>query len=155
MAVAGASDAIHSLGVSWETICAAVRPDEIGTYASCAMGQLSEEGLGGMLRAALLGGRATAKQLPLGLNSMPADFVNAYVLGSLGHTEAITGACASFLYNLHAAVRDIRRGVRRVALVGGAEAPVTPEIVEGFANMNALAKEDAMARLGDPDPRRW
>lgn len=155
MAVAGASDAIHSLGVPWEKICAAVRPDEIGTYAACAMGQLGEEGLGGMLRAALLGGRATAKQLPLGLNSMPADFVNAYVLGSLGHTEAITGACASFLYNLHAAVRDIRRGVRRVALVGGAEAPVTPEIVEGFANMNALASEDAMARLGDSDPRRY
>lgn len=155
MAVAGASDAIHSLGVPWERICAAVRPDEIGTYASCAMGQLGEEGLGGMLRAALLGGRATAKQLPLGLNSMPADFVNAYVLGSLGHTEAITGACASFLYNLHAAVRDIRRGARRVALVGAAEAPVTPEIVEGFANMNALATEEAMARLGDADPRRY
>lgn len=155
MAVMGASDAIHSLGVSWQDICAAVRPDEIGTYASCAMGQLSEQGLGGMLRAGLLGGRATAKQLPLGLNSMPADFVNAYVLGSLGHTEAITGACASFLYNLHAAVRDIRRGVRRVALVGGSEAAVTPEIIEGFANMNALATEDAMMRLGDPDPRRY
>ncbi len=155
MAVAGASDAIHSLGVPWERVCAAVSPDEIGTYASCAMGQLSEEGLGGMLRAALLGGRATAKQLPLGLNSMPADFVNAYVLGSLGHTEAITGACASFLYNLHAAVRDIRRGARRVALVGASEAPITPEIVEGFANMSALATEEAMARLGDPDPRRY
>lgn len=155
MAVMGASDAIHSLGVAWQDICARVRPDEIGTYASCAMGQLSDEGLGGMLRASLLGGRATAKQLPLGLNSMPADFVNAYVLGSLGHTEAITGACASFLYNLHAAVRDIRRGVRRVALVGGSEAAVTPEIIEGFANMNALANEDAMARLGDPDPRRY
>ncbi|MFZ5653961.1 MAG: beta-ketoacyl synthase [Pseudomonadota bacterium] len=155
MAIAGASDALHSLGVPWKTICAAVRPDQIGTYASCAMGQLGEEGLGGMLRAALLGGRATAKQLPLGLNSMPADFVNAYVLGSLGHTEAITGACASFLYNLHAAVRDIRRGARRVALVGGSEAPVTPEIIEGFANMNALATEEAMARLGDADPRRY
>jgi acetoacetyl-[acyl-carrier protein] synthase len=155
MAIAGASDALHSLGLPWEAICAAVRPDQIGTYASCAMGQLGEEGLGGMLRAALLGGRATAKQLPLGLNSMPADFVNAYVLGSLGHTEAITGACASFLYNLHAAVRDIRRGARRVALVGGSEAPVTPEIIEGFANMNALATEEAMARLGDADPRRY
>jgi acetoacetyl-[acyl-carrier protein] synthase len=45
--------------------------------------------------------------------------------------------------------------VRRVALVGGSEAAVTPEIIEGFANMNALANEDAMARLGDPDPRRY
>jgi len=155
MAVCGASDAVYSLGVAWETICAAVRPDEIGTYASCAMGQLSEEGLGGLIRSRQQGGRATSKQVPMGLNSMPADFINAYVLGSLGHTEAITGACASFLYNLHAAVRDIRRGVRRVALVGGSEAPITPEIMEGFGNMGALATEEGMARLGDSDPRKY
>ena len=155
MAVCGASDAVYSLGVSWETVCAAVRPDEIGTYASCAMGQLSEEGLGGLIRARQQGGRATSKQVPMGLNSMPADFVNAYVLGSLGHTEAITGACASFLYNLQAAVRDIRCGVRRVALVGGSEAPITPEIMEGFTNMSALATDEGMTRLGDADPRKY
>ncbi len=155
MAICGASDAVHSLGVSWETICGAVRPDEIGTYASSAMGQLGDEGLGGLLRARQQGGRATSKQVPMGLNSMPADFINAYVLGSLGHTAAIAGACASFLYNLQAAVRDIRRGVRRVALVGGSEAPITPEIMEGYTNMSALATEEGMARLGDADPRKY
>ncbi len=158
LAVFGATDALRSAGITWERICAAVRPDEIGMYASCAMGQMAEEGLGGLVRARNLGGRPTSKQVPLGLNSMPADFVNAYVLGSLGHTEAITGACASFLYNLRAAVRDIRSGSRRVAMVGGAEAPITPEVMEGFTNMNALATEEAMLRIDPADganPRRY
>ena len=155
MAVCGATDALRSMGVSWETICAAVRPDEIGTYASSGLGQLGEEGFGGMIRARLEGGRVSSKQMPMGLNTMPADFINAYVLGSLGHTEAVTGACASFLYNLHAAVRDIRRGVRRVALVGACEAPITPAVIDGFNNMSALATEENMLRLGDADPRRY
>lgn len=158
LAVFGATDALRSVGIPWERICAAVSPDQIGMYASCAMGQMDEEGLGGLVRARNLGGRPTAKQVPLGLNSMPADFVNAYVLGSLGHTEAITGACASFLYNLRAAVRDIRNGSRRVAMVGGAEAPITPEVMEGFTNMNALATEEAMLRIDPVDganPRRY
>ena len=36
------------------------------------------------------------KQLALGLNTMPADFINAYVLGSVGTTGSVTGACATF-----------------------------------------------------------
>lgn len=158
MAVIGATDAVRSMGIPWERICAAVRPDDIGMYASCAMGQMNGEGLGGMVRARCVGERATSKQVPMGLNSMPADFINAYVLGSLGHTEAITGACASFLYNLRAAVRDIRGGVRRVAVVGGSEAPITPEVMEGFTNMKALATEEAMLRVDPIDgsnPRRY
>lgn len=158
MAVFGATDAIRSMGIPWDRICNAVCPDQIGMYASCAMGQMGDEGLGGMVRARGIGERATAKQVPLGLNSMPADFVNAYVLGSLGHTEAITGACASFLYNLRAAVRDIRSGARRVAVVGGSEAPITPEVMEGFTNMKALATEEAMLRVDGVDgrnPRRY
>jgi len=82
---------------------------------------------------------------------MPADFINAYVLGSVGHTEAITGACASFLYVLQAAVRDIRNGRRRVAILGNAEAGVTPEIMEGFSNMNALGSEENLCKLDGTD----
>ena len=67
----------------------------------------------------------------------------------------MAGACASFLYNLRAAVRDIRAGLRRVAVVGCAEAPVLPDVVEGYANMSALATEEKMAQLGDADPRRY
>ena len=57
---------------------------------------------------------------------MPGDFVNAYVLGSVGETAGIIGACATFLYNLKQAVDEIKAGTRRVALVGSAEAPITP-----------------------------
>ena len=155
MAIVAATDAVRSLGVDWQVVCSAVQPDEIGVYATSAMGQLSDEGLGGLMSFRCRGGRPTSKQVPMGLTSMPADFINAYVLGNLGHTEAVAGACASFLYNLRAAVRDIRSGLRRVAVVGCAEAPVLPDVVEGYANMSALATEEKMAQLGDADPRRY
>ena len=151
MAILGASDAVHSMGIPWDKVVDSVSPDEVGVYSSSALSQMNEEGFGGLLQARLKGGRTTAKQVPLGLNSMPADFINAYVLGSVGHTEAITGACASFLYVLQAAVRDIRNGRRRVAILGNAEAGVTPEIMEGFSNMNALGSEENLCKLDGTD----
>ncbi|WP_438950932.1 beta-ketoacyl synthase [Porticoccus sp.] len=157
LALLGASDAIHSVGVPWEQIVAAVHPDEIGVYGSSVFGQLAPEGFGGLLQSRLRSERTSSKQLALGLNTMPADFVNAYVLGSVGHTEAITGACASFLYVLQAAVRDIRSGRRRVAVVGNAEASLTPEIFEGFTNMGALGTDEGLCKLDGsslPDWRR-
>jgi acetoacetyl-[acyl-carrier protein] synthase len=150
-AVMGASDAVRSLGMEWKTIVDAVKPDEIGVYASSGMSQLDENGFGGMLQSRLKGGRVSTKQCPLGLNSMPADFVNAYVLGSVGHTSAIAGACASFLYNLRAAIEDINNGKRRVAVVGNAEAPILPEIIDGYGTMGALASEDNLKRLDKTD----
>jgi len=155
MALLGASDAIYSLGISWDKIANSVQPDEVGVYSSSVFSQMCDEGFGGLLQSRLKGNRTTAKQLPLGLNSMPADFINAYVLGSVGHTEAITGACASFLYVLQAAVRDIRSGRRRVAILGNAEAGVTPEIMEGFANMSALASEENLCKLDGTKTADW
>lgn len=157
MAVVGASDAIHSLGVDWQLVVDAVKPDQIGVYSGNVMSQLDQDGLGGMLQSRLKGGRVSTKQCPLGLNSMPADFVNAYVIGSVGHTGATIGACATFLYNLRAAAEDIKSGKIRVAVVGNAEAPITAEIVDGYATMGALASEDKLNKLdgGDAtDPRR-
>ena len=151
MAIMGASDAIRSLGMEWKLIADAVKPDEIGVYASNAMSQLDENGFGGMLQSRLKGGRVSTKQCPLGLNTMPADFVNAYVLGNVGHTSAIVGACASFLYNLSAAIEDIKSGKRRVAVVGNAEAPILPEVIDGYATMGALASEDNLKRLDQSD----
>ena len=147
MAILGASDAIHSIGIEWQTIMDSVQPDEVAVYSSNAMSQLDEPGLGGMLQSRLKGGRVTTKQCPLGLNSMPADFVNAYVLGSLGSTGAITGACASFLYNLRAGIEDIASGRRRVVVVGNSEAPLTPEIIDGYATMSALASVEGLKKL--------
>lgn len=147
LTVMGASDAVNSLGIEWSQVIDHVRPDQVGVYSASVMSQLDEPGLGGMMSARLKGRRVTSKQLPLGLNSMPADFINAYVLGSVGVTGGITGACATFLYNLQAGVEDIKSGKRRVVLVGSSEAPILPEIIEGYSAMGALATDDELRRL--------
>ncbi len=157
LAVIGASDAVQSMGIDWQQVIDAVKPDEVGVYASNVMSQMDDMGFGGLLQARLRGNRVSTKQCPLGLNTMAADFVNAYILGSVGHTSAITGACASFLYNLKAAAEDIRAGKCRVAVVGTAEAPIVPEIIDGYATMGALAAEDKLKKLDgsdETDPRR-
>ena len=157
MTIIAASDAVRSVGIPWHTLMHHLRPDEVSVYASSAMAQLDQHGTGGMLQARLRGGRVSSKQLPLGLNTMPADFVNAYVLGSVGCTGAIAGACASFLYNLRLAVEDIQSGRRRLVVVGNAEAPLVPEVIEGYHAMSALATDEQLCKLDGvsvPDYRR-
>ncbi len=160
MTVYAASDALASIGLDWDTLRAHVSVDQISVYAGSAMGQLDGAGAGGMIKARYNGQRVTSKYCPLGLAEMPADFVNAYVLGSLGTTGASMGACASFLYNLRHGIDDIRSGRSRIAFVGSAEAPITPEIMEGYAAMGALATDKGLRQLDglrddqQPDHRR-
>jgi len=147
LSILGASDAINSMGISWEDLMQHVSPDEVAVFASSGLGQTDDHGIGGYMQARLKSGRATSKQMALGLNSMPADFINAYVCGSVGTTGATTGACASFLYNLRLGVDDIKAGRHRVAICGCSEAPVTPEVMEGFAAMSALGTDERLAAL--------
>ncbi|CAM3506924.1 beta-ketoacyl synthase [Parendozoicomonas haliclonae] len=160
MTVYGASDAISSMGIDWNVIDQLVRPEQVSVYAGSSMSQLDQNGNGGMLQARLKGKRVTSKQLPLGFSEMPADFINAYILGSLGATGTSMGACATFLYNLRHAMDDIASGRTRVALVGNSEAPLTPEVIEGYATMGALASDKALRILEglseaqEPDYRR-
>ncbi|MGH1441396.1 MAG: beta-ketoacyl synthase [Cellvibrionaceae bacterium] len=156
LSIIGASDAINSMGVDWHTIVQHVTPDQIGAYSSSIMSQLDDNGIGGLLQSRLHGGRVSTKQLALGLGSMTADFVNAYVLGNIGSTASIAGACASFLYNLRAGIEDIQSGRRRVVVVGASEAPILPEVVDGYCTMGALATTDKLRKLdgGDTDLRK-
>jgi acetoacetyl-[acyl-carrier protein] synthase len=78
---------------------------------------------------------------------MPADFVNAYVLGNLGSTGSSLGACATFLYNLRSGVEEISSGRRKLVLVGGSDAPITEEVIEGFRAMGALAELKGLLAL--------
>jgi acetoacetyl-[acyl-carrier protein] synthase len=147
LSIIGASDAVNSIGIPWETIVQYVAPDEVGVYSASVMGQLDQYGLGGLLQSRLKGERASTKQVALGLGSMTADFINAYVIGSMGQTASVAGACASFLYNLQAGMEDIRSGRRRVVIVGSSEAPITPEIIDGYATMGALATDEKLCKL--------
>ena len=147
MAIFGVSDALGDLGIDWATVAGKVRPDQVAVYASNAMSQMDDNGLGGVMRFPPNGQRITSKQVPLGLGEMTADFLNAYVLHSVGTTGGMLGACATFLYNLEKGVHAIRSGRVRVAIVGTSEAPLVPEIMEGYRAMGALAEDQALAAL--------
>ena len=147
MAIFGISDALGDLGMDWAQVAARVRPDQVAVYASNAMSQMDDNGLGGVMRFPPNGQRITSKQVPLGLGEMTADFLNAYVLHSVGTTGGMLGACATFLYNLEKGVHAIRSGRVRVAIVGTSEAPLVPEIMEGYRAMGALAEDQALAAL--------
>ncbi|WP_027589091.1 beta-ketoacyl synthase [Pseudomonas sp. RL] len=151
MTIVGMTDALRSIGIDWERITASVAPDEIAVYAGSIMSQLDENGYGGLMQARLKGGRVTSKQLPLGLNTMPADFINAYVLGSVGSTGAMSGACATFLYNLQKGIDAIQSGRARVAVVGNSEAPITVECIDGYGAMSALATEEGLRHIEGRD----
>ncbi|MGJ8514880.1 Beta-ketoacyl-acyl-carrier-protein synthase FabY [Carnimonas sp. R-84865] len=160
MTVFGASDCIGQSGLEWQHILDRLSPDQVAVYASNSTGQLDQQGWGGLLKSYVTGSRVTSKQMPLGYGQMPADFLNAYVLGNVGATAGQLGACATFLYNLRLAVEEIRSGRRRVVMVGTADAPVTPEVIEGFRAMSALADDnslkalDALELLTDSDYQR-
>ena len=101
--------------------------------------------------------RTTSKHCPFGMPQMPVDFINAYVLGSVGNTGTVVGACAGFLYNLRQGVSDIKSGVARVALLGGSEAPIVADVMDGYAAMGALASDKELRELdgvATPDYRR-
>ncbi len=158
LTVFGASDALRSTGIDIEQLKDVVAPDEFAVYSGSAMGQLDADGYGGLLQNTLLGKRPTSKNVALGLNEMPGDFINAYVLGSVGGTAGVIGACATFLYAVRQGVADIQAGRKRVVIVGNAEAPVVPEVIEGYRTMGALAEDEALmaldGRTDQPDYRR-
>ncbi|MFZ5785407.1 MAG: beta-ketoacyl synthase, partial [Acidobacteriota bacterium] len=159
LAVYAASDAVRSVGIAWRRLLERVPADRVAVYASSAMGQLDPEGAGGMLAYPMIGRHTSSRHCPFSLSQMPADFVNAYVIGSIGRTAGLIGACATFLYNLEKAVRDLQTGDVDLAVVGAAEAPVFPEVLEGYRAMSALTEDPELAELdglGDvePDHRR-
>jgi len=147
LALYAAADALGNLGMNADDIKQHMRPDDIAVYMGSTAGQLDMQGFGGMLCAPLLGQRNTSRQLPMGISTMPADFINAYLLGNTGATGSNNGACASFLYNLRMALDDIRSGRRKLVLTGNSEAPLIPGIVEGFNAMGALATEERLQKL--------
>lgn len=147
MSVYAASDALASSGLSITDIYSRISPDQLAVYASNSIGQLDDFGFGGLTKYPSIGKRTSSKQMPLGYAQMPADFVNAYILGNVGATGGALGACATFLYNLRSGVEDIKSGRRKVVLVGGSDAPVTPEVIEGFRAMGALAEDKDLRAL--------
>ncbi len=62
------------------------------------------------------------------------------MLGFTGPIFSPQGACASGNHSMGIGARMIRDGDCDFAIVGGADAPIIPEIIQGFDNMNATIK---------------
>jgi len=147
MTVFGMGDALGQLGIDWDVIQSKIGPDEVAVFSGAAIGQMDKFGFSGLMQSRLKGSRASSKNLALGLVEMSADFINAYILGSVGRTGHCVGACATFLYNLQLGKESIESGSARFVVVGGSEAPITPEIVDGFYAMSALSDDKRMLEL--------
>ena len=147
LTVFGMGDALGQLGIEWSEVQKRISPDEVSVFSGAAIGQMDKYGFGGLMQSRLKGSRVSSKNLPLGLVEMSADFINAYILGSVGRTGHCVGACATFLYNLQLGKEAIENGTAKVAIIGGAETPITPEIIEGFSAMSALADDKKLIEL--------
>lgn len=147
MTVFGMGDALGQLGIDWDVIQSKIGPDEVAVFSGAAIGQMDKFGFSGLMQSRLKGSRASSKNLALGLVEMSADFINAYILGSVGRTGHCVGACATFLYNLQLGKESIESGSARFVVVGGSEAPITPEVVDGFYAMSALSDDQRMLEL--------
>ena len=157
LTIYGISDALASLGIDWDKLLEKINPDEVSVYAGSALAQIDEHSLAGLVGQGLKGKRVNSKMMPLSLAEMPADFINSYVINSIGSTGHNMGACATFLYNLRQGIRDIQHGYAKIAIVGSAEAPVEPAIIDGFRAMSALATDESLCHLDNvstPNYRR-
>jgi acetoacetyl-[acyl-carrier protein] synthase len=157
LAVYGMSDALNSLGFEWSSLFDHIKPDQVSVYAGSGLSQVDEYSMAGVIGQPLLGNRVNSKMMALSLAEMPADFVNSYIINSVGSTGHNLGACATFLYNLKLGIQDIQSGRSRVVIIGGAEAPIVPEVIEGFRVMGALATDEQLCAIdgsSEPDNRR-
>jgi acetoacetyl-[acyl-carrier protein] synthase len=156
LAVYGASDLMNSIGLSWQEITSLVRPDQISVYASSALGQIDNYSMAGLVGNPLNGKRVSSKMVALAMADMPGDFVNSYIVNNVGTTTANLGACATFLYNMRQGINDIKHGRAQVSLIGCSEAPVVPDLIEGYRTMGALAEDHQLAKLdgGEVNHRR-
>ena len=148
MTIFGVTDCLKNLGKDWDTeLKPLLDPKKIGVFSGPAIGQLDYEGMGGLLKSRKIGKRASSKHLSMSLIGMSADFINAYVLGSLGKTGTVAGACATFLYNLDLALKGINNNELDFSIVGSAEAPVNPEITDGFLATTGIADDKKILEM--------
>ena len=151
LAVYGASDALNSIGIVWDELLTHIKPDEVAVYGGSALSQIDEHSLAGIVGQPLMGNRINSKMMALSLAEMPADFINSYIINSVGTTGNNVGACATFLYNLRQGLMDIQSGKAKIVIVGNAEAPIVPEVIEGFRVMGALATDEDLRALDKTD----
>jgi 3-oxoacyl-[acyl-carrier-protein] synthase II len=137
LVAAAAKLAIEDSGLDLE----AEDPNRVGVVMGTGMGGVStwerssrvglEQGLG----------RVSPRFIPMAMSNNAAAWIAArYAM--TGPNLACTTACASGAHAIVMGHLMITSGQADVVLVGGAEAPLTPLIVSGFAQMHALSRRN-------------
>ena len=147
MSIVGISDALSDTGLDLRNVIDKYGRHKVGCFAGCAVMNMDRYSGDGLFASHPLGERATSKQISFTLPEMPADFINAYVTGSLGITGHFIGACATSLYNLNAGVELIKNGKSELVIVGASEAILGPPAYIGFSAMGAMATDERMTTL--------
>ncbi|MDA9691713.1 beta-ketoacyl synthase [bacterium] len=147
MSIVGFTDAMSDTGFDLRKEIDSYGRDKVGCFAGCAVMNMDRYSGDGLFASYPMGKRASSKHISFTLPEMTADFINAYVTGSLGITGHFIGACATSLYNLNAGVELIKSGKSELVIVGAAEAILGPPAYIGFSAMGAMATDERMTNL--------
>jgi 3-oxoacyl-[acyl-carrier-protein] synthase II len=150
LALAAAREALADAGLTAE---GAFDPDRGGAAIGSGIGGV--ETLLGSHRVLLEAGprRVSPFFVPMTLANMPAGMV-AIRHGLRGPNLCHVTACASSAHSIGESLRILQRGDADVMVAGGTEAAITPLVVTGFANMQALSRRnDEPSRASRPFDR--
>ena len=145
--IVGFTDAMSDAGFELRKEIETYGREKVGCFAGCAVMNMDRYSGDGLFASYPMGKRASSKHISFTLPEMTADFINAYVTGSLGITGHFIGACATSLYNLNAGVELIKSGKSELVIVGAAEAILGPPAYIGFSAMGAMATDERMSNL--------
>ncbi len=130
---------------------------DVAACGASRVGTIIGSGVGGLdtmaveFRKLYLNGgpeRISPLFIPMMIANMAAGKVSM-IHGTKGSNFCVTTACASGAHALGEAFRAIKYGHLDACIAGGAEAPITPIALAGFANMKALsgATDPAVASI--------
>lgn len=117
--------------------------DETGPRTACLMGSAINGSDAFRIAAGNLRDRGPLRVSPYLLPNLCANVPSGkagMLLGFTGPVFSPQGACASGNYAIGIGARMIRDGDCDFVLAGGVDMPLIPEIIHGFANMNATIK---------------
>jgi 3-oxoacyl-[acyl-carrier-protein] synthase II len=134
LAVAAADEAVADAGLDAD----AIDPTRTGVVVGSAIGGI------GMIeeQQRVLAEKGPGRVSPTFIPNVLVDTATSYIatkLGAIGVNFAVVSACATGSHAIGEAAELIKRGRADVIVAGGTEACITPLILAGFCQMQALA----------------
>ncbi len=148
-AVAAADEAVADAGLEVEVD----RPERTGVIVGSAIGGVALIEQQQQVLASKGPGRVSPTWLPNALVDTATSYI-ATRLGAIGPNFAVVSACATGSHAIGEGADLIRAGKADVIVAGGTEACITPLVLAGFCQMQALsARNDEPAAASRPYDR--